>query len=445
MWNSKEIKIGKLSMGGGRPIRVQSMTTSNTRDVEATIQQIIKLADRGCDLARVTVQGMKEAEACEGIKNGLLKKGYEIPLVADIHFYPPAAMKAVEFVDKVRINPGNFVDRRAIFKKIDYDAAAYAQEILKIEEGFSPLVEQCLRLKKALRIGVNHGSLSDRIMNRYGDTPAGMVESAFEFARVCRSRGFHEFCFSMKSSNPVVMIEAYRLLVKEMLQLGWDYPIHLGVTEAGLGEEGRVKSAVGIGALLLDGIGDTIRVSLTEDPWEEIDPCKRIVKLYEKRKEAPKHPPVSCLEKVELPAPLHRDGSVVLPVTEEQLAQDDFFEQIGCRVQFGRLERTLSTVDAILLEDRRASEKLELLKKAGVGVLFRSEETVLSIEDDWSSLLNTPPKMVFFSFKQSPIAEGRKFLVWLKERQLQIPVIWLYTSQAEKEDFLIHAAADIFA
>ncbi|HSX12721.1 MAG TPA: (E)-4-hydroxy-3-methylbut-2-enyl-diphosphate synthase [Rhabdochlamydiaceae bacterium] len=443
-WKTREIQIGKLAMGGTQPVRIQSMTTSNTRDIEATLGQIMKLADAGADMVRVTVQGMKEAEACEGIKNGLLKKGYEIPLVADIHFYPPAAMKVVDFADKVRINPGNFVDRRALFKKMDYDDVTYAQEILKIEEGFSPLVEKCLRLKKALRIGVNHGSLSDRIMNRYGDTPAGMVESAFEFARVCRKMDYHAFCFSMKSSNPVVMIEAYRLLVKEMMQLGWDYPIHLGVTEAGLGKEGRVKSAIGIGTLLLDGIGDTIRVSLTEDPWEEIDPCKRLVKLNEKQKTAPYYAPLSwSADKIEVSSPLHRDGSVILPVTETEMTQDDFFEQIGCKVVFGKPERTLSTVDAILIEAwPKDSEKLELLKKADVGVMLQSQETVLSIEDDWTCLLKCPPKMIFFSLKQCPIYEGRKFCAWLREHQIQVPVIWVYKSQIEKNDFLIHAAAE---
>jgi len=280
-FKTREIKVGSVGVGGSNPVRIQSMTTSNTRDVEATIEQIVRLADVGCEIARVTVQGKKEAEACEGIKNGLLKRGYSIPLVADIHFYPPAALLVAEFADKVRVNPGNFIDKRASFKVIEYDDAAYARELTKIEEGFAPLVEKCKRLKKAMRIGTNHGSLSDRVMNRFGDSPRGMVESALEFARVCRKYDYHDFCFSMKASNPVVMMHAYRLLVAEMMKLGWDYPLHLGVTEAGEGEDGRIKSAMGIGALLLDGIGDTIRVSLTEDPWAEIDPCKRLVEFAE--------------------------------------------------------------------------------------------------------------------------------------------------------------------
>jgi (E)-4-hydroxy-3-methylbut-2-enyl-diphosphate synthase len=278
-WKTSVVKVGAVGIGGGNPVRIQSMTTSNTRDVKATVDQILKLQDVGCEIVRVTVQGKKEAEACGEIKNELLKIGCNIPIVADIHFYPPAAMLVADFVDKIRINPGNFVDTRAIFKKKEYTDDEYSKEILKIEEGFSPLVEKCKRRGIAMRIGTNHGSLSDRIMNRYGDTPLGMVESAFEFARVARKYDYHNFLFSMKASNPLVMVDAYRLLVKEMLQLGWNYPLHLGVTEAGLGEDGRIKSAVGIGSLLLEGLGDTIRVSLTEDPWDEIDPCKRLIRF----------------------------------------------------------------------------------------------------------------------------------------------------------------------
>ncbi len=414
MWKTREVKIGKVAIGGSQPVRIQSMTTSDTRNIEATIAQIIKLADHGCEIARITVQGIKEAESCEKIKNGLLQKGVEIPLVADIHFYPKAALKAVEFVDKVRINPGNYLDKRATFKKLEYDDLSYQQEILKIEEGFAPLVEKCLQLKKTLRIGVNHGSLSDRIMNRYGDTPAGMVESAFEFARVCRKLGFHSLVFSMKSSNPMVMIEAYRLLVAEMIKIGWDYPLHLGVTEAGLGEDGRIKSAVGIGSLLLDGIGDTIRVSLTEDPWNEIDPCKRLIKLCEKQ--GPKYRyPLPFPEKIAVPAPLHRDGSVILAVTEEQM-QDRFFKK-----------KQLPYPDAIIFPENRAA--------------IPKFQTFVAADEDWDHLLQLKPQVIFFAFKQHPLYEGRRFFDWLKKQHLQIPVIWTYESNAPVEDFVMHAAA----
>ncbi len=282
---TKEVLVGKIGIGGENPIRIQSMTTSNTRDIPATVEQIIRLADHGCEIVRVTVQGKKEAEACEGIKNTLLKKGYTIPLCADIHFYPPAALIVCDFVDKVRINPGNFADRRALFIYKEYDPYTYAKELEKIEEAFAPLVLKCKAQNKPIRIGANHGSLSDRIMNQYGNTPQGMVASALEYADICRKYDFHAIVFSMKASNPLLMIEAYRKLVEEMQRLSWDYPIHLGVTEAGAEEDGRVKSAVGIGTLLVEGIGDTIRVSLTEDPLEEIEPCKRLVNLWNNYRE----------------------------------------------------------------------------------------------------------------------------------------------------------------
>ncbi len=249
-WPTREVLVGSVGVGGDNPIRIQSMTTTSTRDVEATVEQIIRLSDAGCEIARVTVQGKKEAEACEGIKNLLVQRGYEIPLVADIHFYPPAALMVADFVDKVRINPGNFVDKRATFKVLEYSDEDYRAELERIEEKFSPLVIKCKKLKRALRIGTNHGSLSDRIMNRYGDTPVGMVESALEYARICRKYDFHDMIFSMKASNPQVMIQTYRLLVAEMMKLGWNYPLHLGVTDAGEGEDGRVKSAIGMGSLL---------------------------------------------------------------------------------------------------------------------------------------------------------------------------------------------------
>lgn len=314
-WNTRVIQIGKVLVGGQNPVRIQSMTTSLTSDVRATVDQIKKLADHGCEIARVTVQGKREARACEEIKNTLIAEGYaDIPIVADIHFYPPAAMEVAEFVDKVRINPGNYIDKRAIFKQIHYTDADYAKEIERIEEGFTPLVLKCKERNIAMRIGTNHGSLSDRIMNRYGDTPSGMCESAIEFAKVCRRHNYHNFLFSMKASNPIVMIEAYRLLVWKMMEMGWDYPLHLGVTEAGDGEDGRVKSAIGIGSLLLDGIGDTIRCSLTEDPWYEIDPCKRLALLKRER-------PINQMKKEKRKVvfdqtPLHRDGSVFVELKE---------------------------------------------------------------------------------------------------------------------------------
>lgn len=423
--HTREVKVGKVGVGGNNPVRIQSMTTSNTRDVAATIEQIIRLADGGCEIARVTVQGMKEAAACEEIKNGLLQKGYEIPLVADIHFYPPAAMHVVDFVDKVRINPGNYVDKRALFKTREYDDKSYAEEIEKIEEGFAPLVEKCLRLKRAMRIGTNHGSLSDRIMNRYGDTAFGMVESALEFARVCRKLNYHDLIFSMKASNPLVMIQAYRLLVAEMMQLGWDYPLHLGVTEAGLGEDGRVKSAVGIGSLLLDGIGDTIRVSLTEDPWEEIDPCERLIDfaksyedkgtdLFEEKGRDIAH--IARRKTVGLP-PLHRDGTVVMT---QAVAQDAAFKP----------DIVLSQLPPSFL--REHDTLVEELK----------EPFALIITDHWEKLTYLKPLFILFSPTTSRLHQGRRFFDWLKEHQIEIPVILDFDYDCSFADLVIRSAAE---
>ena len=277
---TREVKIGNLLLGGNNPIRVQTMTTTDTMDTAATVAQTIRCIEAGAELVRITAPSKKEAENLQQIKDELHKRGYNIPLVADIHFTPNAAEIAARIVEKVRVNPGNYVDKKK-FEQIDYTDAEYVEEIERIRERFSPLVLICKEYGTAMRIGTNHGSLSDRIMSRYGDTAIGMVESAMEFLRIARSLDYHQIILSMKSSNPQVMVQAYRLLVKTMLEeFGECYPLHLGVTEAGDGEDGRIKSAIGIGTLLEDGIGDTIRVSLTEDPELEIPVCKDIVKRY---------------------------------------------------------------------------------------------------------------------------------------------------------------------
>ncbi|HRN80482.1 MAG TPA: (E)-4-hydroxy-3-methylbut-2-enyl-diphosphate synthase [Ferruginibacter sp.] len=277
---TRPVKVGNLWIGGTHPLRVQTMTTTDTMDTEATVEQVIRCADAGAELVRITAPSKKEAENLRAIKEALLKRGYTLPLVADIHFTPNAAEIAAGIIEKVRINPGNYVDKKK-FEQIEYTDAAYADELKRIAERFSPLVELCKKHGTAMRIGTNHGSLSDRIMSRYGDTPRGMVESAMEFLRIARALDYHQIILSMKSSNPLVMVQAYRLLVQQMLEeFGECYPLHLGVTEAGDGEDGRIKSAIGIGTLLEDGIGDTIRVSLTEDPEFEIPVCKDLVKKY---------------------------------------------------------------------------------------------------------------------------------------------------------------------
>jgi (E)-4-hydroxy-3-methylbut-2-enyl-diphosphate synthase len=267
-------KNGGVIIGDNHPVVVQSMLTCDTMDTAECVRQTLELVAVGCQLVRITAPTVKDAANLKNIVEELRRCGCNVPIVADIHFKPEAAMEAVKWVEVVRVNPGNYADKKKFAVK-EYTDDEYAAELKRIEEAFTPLVLACIRLKRCLRIGTNHGSLSDRIMNRYGDTPLGMVESALEFARICRQHDFHNFKFSMKSSNPKVMIECYRLLVARLEQEGpdWNYPIHLGVTEAGEGEDGRIKSAIGIGSLLCDGLGDTIRVSLTEDSPREIEVC----------------------------------------------------------------------------------------------------------------------------------------------------------------------------
>jgi (E)-4-hydroxy-3-methylbut-2-enyl-diphosphate synthase len=269
---------GGVVIGGEHPVVKQSMLTCDTMDTELSVQQTLELVAAGCQIVRITAPTVKDAANLENIVRELRARGCRVPIVADIHFKPDAAMEAVKWVEMVRVNPGNYADSKKFAVK-EYTDEQYAAELKRIEEKFTPLVLECIRLKRALRIGTNHGSLSDRIMNRYGDTPLGMVESALEFARIARAHDFHNFKFSMKSSNPKVMIECYRLLAARLNELGpdWNYPIHLGVTEAGEGEDGRIKSAIGIGSLLCDGLGDTIRVSLTEDSPREIEVCNDLL------------------------------------------------------------------------------------------------------------------------------------------------------------------------
>ena len=405
-FKSREVKVGKVGVGGANPIRIQSMTTTSTRDGQATAEQIMRLADSGCEIARVTVQGMKEAYACEEIKAILTQKGYSIPLVADIHFYPPAAMTVADFVDKVRINPGNFVDKRATYKTLTYDEGTYGEELAKIEEKFTPLVLKCKKRGIALRIGTNHGSLSDRIMSHFGDTPEGMVESAFEFTRIARAHDFHDIIFSMKASNPLVMIAAYRLLVQRMARLGWDYPLHLGVTEAGAGEDGRVKSAVGIGSLLLDNIGDTIRVSLTEDPACEIEPARRLVNFA--KGNTTRLPILETIEKrdVSFPTtlPLNPQGSVLLEGTPD----------------------TVSPIPDLFIDPSNLPEKSLRIKS----------------KKEWEGILKTAPEMILFAHKKNRVQEGREFSEWLKLHSISAPVILDFSYSGSFEDLIIEASAE---
>ncbi len=271
-----EVKVGPIAIGGKNPIHIQSMTTANTMNTSATVDESIRMIDAGCKLVRITAPSKKDAENLSNIKNELRLKGYKTPLVADIHYTPNAAEIAAKIVEKVRINPGNYADKKK-FEEIDYTDESYNNELLRIEEKFTPLIQICKQNNTSMRIGTNHGSLSDRILSRYGDTPKGMVESALEFIRICRKHDYHNIVVSMKASNTRVMVYAYRLLVNEMIKEDMKYPLHLGVTEAGEGEDGRIKSAVGIGTLLSEGIGDTIRVSLTEAPEQEMPVAQKIL------------------------------------------------------------------------------------------------------------------------------------------------------------------------
>ena len=283
---TREVKIGNLPLGGNNPIRIQSMTTTNTMNTRATVEQSIRMIETGCDYIRITAPSLNEAQNLENIKKELRNDGFNNPLIADIHFTPNAAELAARIVEKVRINPGNYIDKKK-FQTLEYTDVEYEAEIDRIRERFSPLVKICKEYGTSMRIGTNHGSLSDRIMSRYGDTPNGMVESALEFVRICEDLNYFDLVLSMKSSNPIVMVQAYRLLIQRMIREGMNYPIHIGVTEAGDGEDGRIKSAVGIGTLLEDGIGDTVRVSLTEEPEFEAPVAIALVSRYVSRETNP--------------------------------------------------------------------------------------------------------------------------------------------------------------
>jgi len=399
---TRTVTVGDVKIGSEHPIVKQTMTTSDTRDVEKTVAEVIRCADAGAEMVRITVQGMQEAKACKEIKETLVARGYNTPLIADIHFAPKVAMMVAECFDKIRVNPGNFADGRKKFEDILYETdEEYEAELAEIEEIFTPLVLKCKERGVAMRIGTNHGSLSARTLSRYGDTPMGMVESAFEFARICRKHDYHNFVFSMKASNPLVMVQAYRLLSHEMYKLGWDYPLHLGVTEAGEGEDGRMKSSIGIGALLLDGLGDTIRVSLTEASELEIEPCTRLANLGMKAcadnigveafeetvrdfktftRRSGDMPQAKDADEVDMTNVLHRDGSVLASVTTAQLASEDpFYRDLGAKLAVGMPLRDIATCDSVLLSEvpadseEKALRSIRRLQEIGVGVIVPAD------------------------------------------------------------------------
>jgi (E)-4-hydroxy-3-methylbut-2-enyl-diphosphate synthase len=387
------------------------MATTNTADVDATIEQVMRCADKGFDLVRITVQGRREANAALKIREGLFKKGYDIPLCADMHFQPKVALMVAEALEKIRINPGNFADGRKDFEEKVYETEEdYFKDRQYLVEAMHPLVEKCKELDRCMRIGTNHGSLSSRVLSFYGDTPRGMVESAIEFADICRSQDFHNFVFSMKASNPLVMVQSYRLLAAEQYRLGWDYPLHLGVTEAGEGEDGRMKSAIGIGTLLADGLGDTVRVSLTEDPEFEYEPCNRLAEISQSRlaiNDAAKarEDATKCYTDTRditsfsrrqgvLPEQqegdiadvrgfLHRDGSVLSKVSPEMFSKENsqyLYQQLGCKTAVGMPFKDIATVDSIYMEkippssDTEARAAMRRLIEVSMGVVVPAEE-----------------------------------------------------------------------
>ena len=409
---TRTVTCGPINFGSDHPIVRQTMATTNTADVDATIEQVMRCADKGFDLVRVTVQGKREANACAKIREGLFKKGYDIPLCADMHFQPVVALMVADAVEKIRINPGNFADGRKDFEEKIYETEEdYFSERGYLVEALEPLVQKCKDLDRCMRIGTNHGSLSSRVLSFYGDTPRGMVESAIEFADICRSLDFHNFVFSMKASNPLVMVQSYRLLAAEQYRMDWDYPLHLGVTEAGEGEDGRMKSAIGIGTLLADGLGDTIRVSLTEDPEFEYEPCNRLGEIAESRVAAT-NPDAKARQAAvakytdtrdittfarrhgELPSQregdsvdvrgfLHRDGSVMSTVSPEMLSNKNaqyLYQELGCKTAVGMPFKDVATTDSIFMRkippssDTDARKAIRRLIEVSMGVVVPAEE-----------------------------------------------------------------------
>mmetsp|Transcript_19757 Transcript_19757/g.46004 ORF Transcript_19757/g.46004 Transcript_19757/m.46004 type:complete len:802 (+) Transcript_19757:3-2408(+) len=408
---TRTVTCGPINFGSEHPIVRQTMATTNTADVDATIEQVMRCADEGFDLVRITVQGKREAIAAAKIREGLFKKGYDIPLCADMHFQPKVALMVADCLEKIRINPGNFADGRKDFEEKIYETEEdYVTERQYLLDAMYPLVERCKELDRCMRIGTNHGSLSSRVLSFYGDTPRGMVESALEFADICRSQDYHNFVFSMKASNPLVMVQSYRLLAAEQYRMGWDYPLHLGVTEAGEGEDGRMKSAVGIGTLLADGLGDTIRVSLTEDPEYEYKPCNRLAEMAEARlainpeakerqaavksykdtrditayqRRAGSLPEQAEGDSVDVRGFLHRDGSVLSVVTPEMLSKENvqyLYQELGCKTAVGMPFKDIATSDSIYMptippsSDTDARTALRRLIEVSVGVVVPAEE-----------------------------------------------------------------------
>ncbi len=476
-WKTREVQIGDVPMGGDNPIRIQSMTTIDTMDTMGSVEQTIRMVDAGCEYVRITAPSIKEANNLANIKQELRARGYHVPLVADIHFTPNAAEVAARIVEKVRVNPGNYADKKK-FDQLSYTDSEYQAELDRIYKKFKPLVNICKEYGTAMRIGTNHGSLSDRIMSHYGDTPEGMVESAMEFIRICEDLNYYNLCISMKSSNPQVMVRAYRLLVEKMISENMNYPLHLGVTEAGDGEDGRVKSAVGIGTLLEDGLGDTVRVSLTEEPEKEAPVAIALVNRYTKRQHDFNTSVISPILKLtdnNSPTPyISKEvntfigGSlvprVVVDISRQNLKDAGFLSQAGYRYDMllDKYHMGEQSVDFVYLGDQLPSFNMpanlkqlynyntwkSIQNKANIHPLFTLEEFNQANEKDASlnivkiknedlvtSLFETLPldKTIVFLLETTAVhgmAEQRQFFKNLQEIGLDNPVIIKRTYEA---------------
>jgi (E)-4-hydroxy-3-methylbut-2-enyl-diphosphate synthase len=488
---TREVYIGDVPMGGNNPIRIQSMTTTDTMDTMATVEQTIRMVESGCEYVRITAPSMKEAENLANIKKELGNRGYRVPLVADIHFTPNAAEAAARIVEKVRVNPGNYADKKR-FENIEYTPLAYQAELERIYKKFKPLVNICKEYGTAMRIGTNHGSLSDRIMSHYGDTPRGMVESAMEFIRMCEDLNYYNLVISMKASNTQVMVQAYRLLVETMVKEGMNYPLHLGVTEAGDGEDGRIKSAVGIGTLLEDGLGDTIRVSLTEDPEFEAPVARSLADRYAKR------PVAEALKQVIDPGNLkynpfeynrretsvvqniggHHHPVVMLDVRAENLKDPFFLNAAGYRYNAGLDKYNLAdqAADLVFLGDELPSFAFpgnlrqvynyktwfSLSDRSNCYPLFLATEFIqaevkdpsinfllinaLHFDEAFMRALGNHVVLVLETSAEHGMAEQRTFFNKMQQAGINLPVIIKRSYQAiSNDDLMLYAATDLGA
>ena len=495
---TREITIGDVPMGGLNPIRIQSMTTTDTMNTMGTVEQTIRMVHSGCEYVRITAPSMKEAENLTNIKKELRARGYDVPLVADIHFTPNAAELAARIVEKVRVNPGNYADKKR-FENLAYTDATYQAELERIYKKFTPLVKICKEYGTAMRIGTNHGSLSDRIMSHYGDTPRGMVESAMEFIRMCEDQNYYNLCISMKASNTQVMVQAYRLLVQTMVKEGMNYPLHLGVTEAGDGEDGRIKSAVGIGTLLADGLGDTIRVSLTEDPEFEAPVARALADRFERKSEvvaldaerSMPHAPIQNYNPYQyarrITTPIQQIGGhfhpvVMIDVTKENLKDPYFLSKLGYNYSAGLDKYNLTDLacDIVYLGDELPSfsfpGNLKQVYNYATWLKLNNKQNcypLLTIEDykateGWkaedlnflninaeqfeksdfpTSRLSGSKTIIILNTNQNlGMQQQRAFFARLQAQNIQVPVIIKrsYTS-VNADQLMLYAASDLGA